>query len=75
MSTIIHFNNLIIPIIGEKREIIPRTWSSKVSLLSNFATRMTRLGLAQIETPNKTKSPLGVDSVLDQLMTKAIDLL
>ena len=43
----------------ETRETIPRTWSSKVSLLSNFAQRMSRFELARIETTDKTKSPWG----------------
>ena len=33
---IICFNNFNIPILWEKRETIPRTWSSKVCLLANF---------------------------------------
>ena len=41
--------NLKIPILWETRETIPRTWSSKVTLLSNFTPRMSRLGLAQME--------------------------
>ena len=52
-------SNLKIPILRETRETIPRTWSSKMSLLSNFTPRMSRLGLARIETPDKTKSPRG----------------
>ena len=34
-------------------ETISRRWSLKVSLLYNFTPRMSRLGIAQIETPDK----------------------
>ena len=57
VSTNIRFTNLKISILWEIRETIPRTWSSKVSFLSNFTPRMSRLGQARIEAPDKTKSP------------------
>ena len=41
------------------RFIIPRTWSSKVSLLSNFTQRMSRMALVKMETSDKTKSTWG----------------
>ena len=37
---------------------------------SNFTPRMSRLGLVQMETPDKTKSPWGGFTVLDLLTTK-----
>ena len=57
VSTNIRFTNLKIPILWETRETIPRTWPLKVSLLSNFTARMSRVGLERIETADKTKSP------------------
>ena len=59
MSTNIRFTYLKIPILWETQETIPRSWSSKVGLLSIFTPRMSRLGLARIETQDKTKSPRG----------------
>ena len=52
-STNIRFPNLKIPILRETRETIPRTWFSKVSLLSNFTPRMSRLRLARMKIPDK----------------------
>ena len=54
---------------------MPRTWSSKVGLLSNFTPRMSTSGLARIETPDKTKSPFGGLKVLDLLTTNGLVLL
>ena len=71
-NTNIRFNSLKIPILWETRETIPRTLSSKVSLLSNFTPKMSRLGLARKETPDKTKSPWRGLTVLDLLTTKAL---
>ena len=75
VSTNRRFINLKIPILCETRETIPRTWSSNMSLLSNFTPRMARLGLARIETPDKTKSPWGGLRVLDLQTTRAIVML
>ena len=47
----------------------------EVSLLLNFTPRMSMLGLAQMEIPDKTKSPWGGLTVLDQRTTKALVLL
>ena len=74
VSTKSRFTNLKIPIIWETRETIPRRRSSKVSLLSNFTPRMSRLALPQMETADKTKSPWGGLTVLDLLTTKAFVL-
>ena len=41
------------------RDTLPHTWSSKVSMLSNFTPRMSRLGQVRMKTPDKTKSLLG----------------
>ena len=41
-----------------------RTWSSKMSRLSNFTPRISRLELAQMETTDKTKSPCGGFTVM-----------
>ena len=60
--------------IPRTRETIPRTWSSKVSLLSSFTSRISRLGLAQTKTTDKTKSQWGGFTVLDLLTTKALVL-
>ena len=57
---------------GDKKS---RTYSLKVSLLQNFTPRMSTLGLAQMETPDNTKSPWGGFTVLDLLTTKALVLL
>ena len=54
---------------------VPCTWYSKVSLLWNFTPRIATLGLAQMETPDKTTSPWGGFTVLDLLTTKALVLL
>ena len=43
---------------------------AKVSLLSNFTPRMSRLGLEQMETPDNIKSPFGGFTVLDRLTTE-----
>ena len=56
VSTNIRFTNLKMTILREKRETIPPTWSSKVSLLSNFTPRMSMLGLARIQTRDNTMS-------------------
>ena len=56
-STKTRFTNFKIPIIWETLETIPRTWTSNVSLMSNFTPGMSRLGPAQMETPDKTKAP------------------
>ena len=49
-----------------------RRWAC---MLSDFTQRMSRLGLAQMETPDKTKSPWGGFAVLqDILTTKALVL-
>ena len=50
-------------------------WSSNVSLLSNFTPRMWRLGPAQMETTDKTRSPWGGLTVQHLLITRAIVLL
>ena len=67
--------NIKISILWETRETIPRIWYSKVSIQSNFTPRMSRLGLAQMESPDRTKSPLGGFTGLDLLTTKALVLL
>ena len=46
-----------------------------MSLLSNFTPRMSRFGLAQMETTDMTKSPWGGLTVRDLLTTKALVLL
>ena len=76
VSTKTRFTNLNIPILWKTREIIIRTWSSKVRWQANFKPRMSRLGLAQTEgNPDKTKSTRGGLTVLDLLTTKAVVLL
>ena len=72
VSTRTCFINLKIPIIWETQEIIPHRWSSMVILLSNFMLWMFKLGLAQMETPEKTKSPWEGFTVLDLLTTKEL---
>ena len=71
----IRFTNLNISILLETRETIPCTWSLKVSLMSNFAPRMSWLVLTRMETTHKTKSPWREITVLDLFTTKALVLL
>ena len=58
-----------------KYQFTERHGSWKVSLPSNFMIRMSRLGPALMETPDKTKSPWGGLTVLDLLTTKALVLI
>ena len=69
------FTNLKIPILWETLETIRRTWSSKVRLLSNFTPRISGLELAQMETPDETKSPSRAFTVLYLQTTKAVVLI